>query len=140
MVRNFCVLGGAVRERVHRAVCDEDDLALMQLALFAVDRERRDAGEAVVGLFESVVAVRGGHRGVGGDVALERRRAAVGGIGVEHESDAEGSDADGVRESRGHGRRQLPVRVKVFYDCSRAAITVVKSLYSWTPEADTDRR
>src|SRR4051795_9065684 len=49
------VLGGVVRERVHRAARDEDDLARMQLTLFAVDRERGDAGEAVVGLLESVV-------------------------------------------------------------------------------------
>src|SRR3954469_23062501 len=43
----LCVFGGAVRECVDRAAWDEDDLAGMQLALFALNRERRDAGEAV---------------------------------------------------------------------------------------------
>jgi hypothetical protein len=65
----------------------------MQLTQRPVDSERRDAGEAVVGLLEAVVTVSGGHRRAGGDVALERGRAAAGGLGVEHEPDAESADA-----------------------------------------------
>ena len=47
----------AVLERVHGAARNEDGLARAQFALLAVDRERRDAGQAVVGLIETVVAV-----------------------------------------------------------------------------------
>ena len=65
----------AVLEGVDGAARDEDDLARMQLAQLAVDRERGDAGEAVVGLLEAVMAVGGRHHGVGRDLALERGRA-----------------------------------------------------------------
>jgi hypothetical protein len=90
------VARGAVLERVRRAARDEDDPTRVQLATFAVDRERRDAGEAVVDLLEAVVAVRRRHHGVGGDVALEGGRAAAGSLCVEHECDGEGADADRV--------------------------------------------
>src|SRR5215207_9608425 len=48
---------GAVLEGVDDTARDEDDLARMQLARLAVDRERCDAGEPIVGLLEAVMTV-----------------------------------------------------------------------------------
>src|SRR3954451_15718240 len=71
--KELCVAGGAVLERVNGPARDEDDLAGMQFAPLPVDGEGRDAGEAVVGLVEAVMTVRGRHQRVGRDVTLECR-------------------------------------------------------------------
>src|SRR3954467_7837391 len=106
----------AVLERVNCPARDEDDLAGMQFAPLAVDGEGRHADEAVVGLVEAVMTVRGRHPRVGRDVALECRGTTVGGLRVEHERDAEGAEADGGGKSGGHdGSGQW---VKRFYDPS----------------------
>src|SRR3954467_13920376 len=110
------VAGGTVLERVNGSARDEDDLAGMQLAPLAVDGEGRDADEAVVGLVEAVMTVRGRHDRVGRNVALECRGTTVGGLGVEHEPDAEGAEADGGGKGGGHGGSDHVV--KYFYDGS----------------------
>src|SRR3954467_15638895 len=110
------VAGGAVLERVNGPARDEHDLAGMQLAPLAVDGEGRDADEAVVGLVEAVMTVRGRHHRVRRDVALECRGTTVGGLRVEHEPDAEGAEADGGGKGGGHGGSGQ--WVKRFYDPS----------------------
>src|SRR4051812_49638703 len=97
------VVCAAVLERVNCPARDEDDLAGMQFAPLAVDGEGRHADEAVVGLVEAVMTVRGRHHRVGRDVALECRGTTVGGLRVEHERDAEGAEADGGGKSGGAG-------------------------------------
>src|SRR4051812_19567671 len=97
------VAGGAVLERVNGPARDEDDLAGMQLASLAVDGEGRDADEAVVGLVEAVMTVRGRHHRIGRDVTLECRGPTVGGLRVEYEPDAEGADTDRGWKGGGHG-------------------------------------
>src|SRR3954466_9401600 len=111
------VAGGAVLERVNGPARDEDDLAGMQLAPLAVDGEGRDADEAVVGLVEAVVTVRGRHHRAGRDVALECRGPTVGGVRGEHEPDAEGAEPEGGGKSGRHGGSNR--WVKFFYDRTR---------------------
>ena len=94
----------AVDESVDHAPRYEECLSRVQVSARSSDGKRSDAVQGVNGFVEIVVAVRGGHACVSGDVALEDAHAASGLVCVDVKTDGESPDLDRLGSGVSHER------------------------------------